>query len=247
MATQLRSDELLQRLRRRTFWTVGELARELDVSRRTILRDLNDLRDRGFHLTSMSGPGGGVHLEPTSVMVTSQLDGDEVVALILSVALARANPKMPFAAGAEGALRKIEAALPSRRAAELQTFMERILIGDQSPIPATDLGAIDGDLVATVERAFTDRLRLRFEYTDAKGRASARAVEPHGLLLRPPAWYVVAWDPTAAAARLFRADRMSSPELDESTFIPRPDELLTGVCPDARLALRQAEPSPAFR
>lgn len=234
MATRLRSDELLQRLRRRTFWTVGELARELDVSRRTILRDLNDLRDRGFHLTSMTGPGGGVHLEPTSVMVTSHLDGDEVVALILSVALARANPQMPFAAGAEGALRKIEAALPSRRAAELQTFMERILIGDQSPISANDLGTIDGDLVATFERAFTERRRLRFEYTDAHGRVSTRTVEPHGLLVRPPAWYVVAWDPTPDAARLFRADRMSHPDLDRSTFVPRPDELLTGICPDAR-------------
>ncbi len=234
MNTQIRSDELLQRLRRRADWTVGELADELSVTRRTILRDLNGLRDRGFHITSMTGPGGGVHLEPTSVIVTSQLDGDEVVALILSVALAQASPLMPFAAGAERALAKIEASLPSQRTADLQRFMQRVFVGDPAAVTPIDLGPIDDALVAAFERAFTEQRLLRFDYTNANGRKSHRTVEPHGLLVRAPAWYIIAWDPKPDSARLFRADRIGNPKLDEASFVPRPHELVTGVCPDAR-------------
>ena len=94
-----RLDELVRLLRVRADWRTEDLAEALDVSARTILRDLDRLRDRGFEISTMSGPGGGVHLEPTSVLVTSQLDGEEVVALILSVAIAQAMPWMPFASG----------------------------------------------------------------------------------------------------------------------------------------------------
>jgi len=233
VASQTRRDELLRCLRQRADWTVDRLADDLEVSRRTVLRDLNHLRERGFHITSMTGPGGGIHLEPTSVLVTSQLAGDQVVALILSVALARANPWMPFVAGAEEALRKIEASLPRQRATELQQLMQRILVGDPADIPAADLGTIDTSLVAEFERAFTDQHLLRFDYRDAGGRQTTRSVEPHGLLVRTPAWYIIAWDPNPDAARLFRADRISNPSVDDTTFVPRPHDLVTGVCPDA--------------
>ena len=106
VASQTRRDELLRCLRQRADWTVDRLADDLEVSRRTVLRDLNHLRERGFHITSMTGPGGGIHLEPTSVLVTSQLAGDQVVALIRSVALARANPWMPRAVRAPASTRK---------------------------------------------------------------------------------------------------------------------------------------------
>lgn len=234
MTNVIRRDQLLHHLRRRASWTVEQLASELEVSRRTVMRDLDHLRDRGFHITAMSGPGGGVQLEPTSVMITSQLDGSQVVALILSVALARANPSMPFVAGAEGALIKIEAALPRRRSEELQQLRQRILVGDPARVAAADLGPTDPSLVAKFEQAFTTQHRLRFGYRDAAGRRTSRSVEPHGLLVRVPAWYVIAWDPARDAPRLFRADRISEPSVDAATFHPRPHDLVTGVCPDAR-------------
>lgn len=112
MRTMERRDELVRLLRRRADWTVAGLARELEVSRRTVLRDLSALRDAGFDIDTFSGPGGGVRLNPTSVLVTSQLRASEVVALILSAEIARATKTVPFAAGAEIALTKIEQALP---------------------------------------------------------------------------------------------------------------------------------------
>jgi predicted DNA-binding transcriptional regulator YafY len=235
MSSLERRDTLLRLLRRRGDWTLADLARELAVSRRTIQRDVNHLRDRGFEISGMSGPGGGVHLEATSVMITSHLDTDEVVALIFSVAISRAT-WVPFAEGAERALAKIEAALPRRRVGELQRFMQRVLIGD----PALDLRdtvtGIDPKLVATFEQAFTTSRLMTFSYLDRDGRRTRRLVEPHGLLVRAPLWYVIAWDPRRDAARLFRADRIRRPSITEQTFIPRPHELVTRVCPDARAA-----------
>jgi biotin operon repressor len=112
MRTVDRRDQLLRLLRRRADWTAAGLARELGVSRRTVLRDLGGLREAGFELTTFSGPGGGVRLNPTSVMITSQLRASEVIALIVSAEIARAAKTVPFAAGAEHALAKIEQALP---------------------------------------------------------------------------------------------------------------------------------------
>jgi len=234
MNSLARRDTLLMLLRRRGHWTVADLAHELDVSRRTVLRDVNHLRDRGFDISGMSGPGGGVHLEATSVMITSHLETDEVVALILSVAIARAATWIPFAAGAERALLKIEAALPQQRVGELQRFMQRVLIGDSTPDPGSTVAEIDPGMVATFEKAFTTSRLLAFNYVDREGRRTRRRVEPHGLLVRAPLWYVIAWDPRRDAPRLFRADRIRRPSITDQTFLSRPHELVTRICPDAR-------------
>ena len=234
MKSLARRDALLTLLRRRGDWTIADLAYELGASRRTILRDVNQLRDRGFDISGMSGPGGGVHLEATSVMITSHLETDEVVALILSVAISRATTWIPFAEGAERALAKIEAALPKQRVGELQRFMQRVLIGDSARDPGRATTAIDPALVTTFEEAFTTSRLLAFSYVDRDGRRTRRRVEPHGLLVRAPLWYVIAWDPKRDAPRLFRADRIRRPSLAEQTFLPRPRELVTRICPDAR-------------
>jgi predicted DNA-binding transcriptional regulator YafY len=233
MSSLARRDALLMLLRRRGNWTVADLAHELDVSRRTVLRDVNHLRDRGFDISGMSGPGGGVHLEATSVMITSHLETDEVVALILSVAISRATTWIPFADGAERALAKIEAALPKARVSELQRFMQRVLIGDSAD-PGTTATAIDPGMVTAFEQAFTTSRLLAFSYVDREGRRTRRRVEPHGLLVRAPLWYVIAWDPRRNAPRLFRADRIRRPSITGEAFLPRPHELVTRICPDAR-------------
>jgi predicted DNA-binding transcriptional regulator YafY len=167
-------------------------------------------------------------------MITSQLRTSEVVALIVSAEIARAAKTVPFAAGAQPALDKIERALPAARAAELRALRERILVGESSrdARPA----AIDPALVETFETAFTTTRLLAFTYRDHQGRATERQVEPHGLLVRPPLWHVIAWDTAKNAPRLFRADRISTPAVLDRVFVPRPSDLVTSVCPDARPA-----------
>ncbi len=225
MRTMDRHDQLLRLLRRRADWTVADLARELGVSRRTVLRDLGALRGAGFDIDTFSGPGGGVRLNPTSVMITSQLRTNEVIALIVSVELARAAKTVPFAAGAQHALAKIEQALPAARVAHLRALRERILVGEPSgdAIP----GDIDPNLVEAFETAFTNTRLLAFTYRDRHGRHTKRRVEPHGLLVRQPLWYVIAWDTDKNAPRLFRADRVSTPILTAASDSSRPPPSLS--------------------
>jgi predicted DNA-binding transcriptional regulator YafY len=227
---------VLRLLRRRADWTTAELAQELEVSRRTILRDLSALRGAGFEMATFSGPGGGVRLNPSSVLITSRLCTDEVVALILSVAIARAARTVPFAAQAEGALSKIEQALPPARADALVACRERILVGEPS-LESAPTTVIDPNLVGAFEAAFVATRLLTFRYHARNGRTTQRVVEPHGLLVRPPIWYVIGWDTDKDAPRLFRADRIRDLEATDRTFIARPRELVTGVCPDARPAV----------
>lgn len=228
-----RRDTLVRLLRRRHHWTVGDLARELGVSGRTVLRDLDALRVRGYDVRATAGPGGGVRLDPRSVLVSSQLASSEVVALVLSVAVARAARGLPFASGAERALAKIEGALPAARLEELERVRARILVGD--PTGATPDEDVDPALLATFEQAFTAGNVLLFAYVDRGGRRSERRAEPHGLLIRTPLSYVIAWDLDEEAPRLFRLDRIHDLRLSEESILFRPFDLVTGVCPDARI------------
>jgi predicted DNA-binding transcriptional regulator YafY len=234
MSTTERRDEIVRLLRRRAEWTVDALAHEIDVSRRTVLRDLSALRDRGFDIPGMAGPGGGVRLEPTSVLVSSNLVTEELVALVLTVAAARSTMTVPFAAGAERALAKLEAALPAPRASELQAFMHRIVVGDARAEATDSTGAVDPHFLARFEQSFTQSLVLRFSYIDRNGKRTRRQIEPHGLLVRAPNWYAIAWDLDKDGPRLFRADRARRPFVTENRFTARPEDLVTGLCPDAR-------------
>lgn len=228
-----REERLLQLLRHRARCTVEGLADELSVSRRTLLRDLQRLRDRGFDISSMTGPGGGVRLEPTSIMISSQLEGSEVVALLLAVAIANGSPGLPFVSAANTAVAKIEASLPRTRAAELQRFMHRVMI-DTPPRPmGAPPGPVATDLVEIFEQAFTANQMLAFSYKDREGKQTKRCVEPHGLLVAWPNWYVISWDPVPDDTRLFRADRISKPTMIEDKFVPRPHDVVMKPHPNA--------------
>ena len=217
MRTDERREEIVRLLRRSGSWTTEALAAEVGASRRTVLRDLNALRDRGFDIPGLAGPGGGVRLEPTSVLVSSTLRTEELVALILTVEIARSSTSVPFAAGAERALAKLETALPAARAREVQAFSRRIVVGTPTRGASAPL-RVDQRLVSVFEQGFTSGSVLRFLYEDRNGRRSWRRVEPHGLLVRVPHWYAITWDCDKAEPRLFRADRMRRPAVTAQAF-----------------------------
>lgn len=222
MSTHERRDLVLRLLRQRSDWLVDDLAREAGASRRTVLRDLNHLRMRGFDIVGLAGPGGGVRLEATSVLITSQLDPDEVVALTLAVEVAAAMSTTPFARAADRALGKIEASLPFKRAEELRVFRDRVVVShSSSPFMQPKHREIDDRLVGVFESAFTARRCIRFDYVDRLGNSTKRLAEPQGLLVRPPVWYVIGWDPARDDFRYFRADRITNPLLTDEAFAPR--------------------------
>lgn len=92
------------------------------------------------------------------------------------------------------------------------------------------------EIVGAFERAFTAELALSFHYVDREGERSRRRVEPHGLLVNPPIWYVLAHDLERDAPRMFRVDRISRPKvLEDVPFTPRPLPILRElIVPEAR-------------
>jgi len=222
MNIRLRHDAIVRSLRRNGTSTVADLADEVGASRRTVLRDISALRDAGFVIYSESGRGGGLQLDPQSVLATARLSVAEVFALLISVASMRAAGNLPFSDLADAGLAKIEKALPSDKVRDLRRFLDCLYVGQLSPlVDISDMGAMDPALLPAFETAFLGQLHLRFQYRDAKGAVTSRTVEPQAMLILPPLWYLVAWDPAREDFRHFRMDRISAPEYVQDTTFRR--------------------------
>ena len=227
-------------LRRNNFSSVDELAGEVDVSRRTIIRDISALREEGFAIHSDVGRGGGLTLDPSSIQTTARLSVPEVFALLVSVSAMRAAGSLPFSNIADAGLAKLEKSLPPEKVKDLRQFLEWIHIGQLSPEQdLSDVGKLDDDLLSVFEIAFLQRQLLQFNYRDAKGARSKRTVEPQAMLILPPLWYLVGWDPLRDDFRHFRMDRISSPEnIDGTKFRRRKVPFDDDVCPFSEKANR---------
>lgn len=222
MNTRSRQDAIVRSLRRNGTSTIGELARDVGASRRTVLRDIAALRDEGFVIHSEPGRGGGVQLDPQSVQATARLSVPEIFALLISVASMRAARNLPFSGLADSGLAKIEKSLPSDKLRDLRRFLDCLWVGPLAPqVDISDLGEMDPELLPAFEPAFLNRLQLRFHYRDAGGKATERQVEPQAMLILPPLWYLVAWDPSREDFRHFRMDRISRPESVEGSAFQR--------------------------
>ena len=218
MKSLIRQDAILRTLRRSGTMTIGALVREVGASRSTILRDLSALRDAGYVIHAEQGRGGGLYLAPGSVQATARLSVAEVFALIIGVASMRAAGALPFSGLADAGLAKIEKALPPDKLRDLRRLLDCLYVGPLAPqVDTSRLGEMDPALLPAFERSFIERQCLAFRYRDAKGIESERRVEPQAMLILPPLWYLVAWDPAREDFRHFRMDRISRPEVVEGT------------------------------
>jgi predicted DNA-binding transcriptional regulator YafY len=223
MTIRQRQDEIVRCLRRKGTTTIAELAEEIGTSRRTVLRDLTALRDEGLVIHSESGRGGGLQLDPRSVQATVRLSVAEVFALVISVSSVYAIGGVPFAGLADQALAKIEKSLPSDKLHDLRRLLDCLYIGALAPqVDLSSMKSVEPSLLPEFEIAFLKQHPMTFHYEDAKGNLSKRYVEPQAMLILPPLWYLVAWDPSRQDFRHFRMDRISRPHLIESeTFLRR--------------------------
>lgn len=237
MNVRLRHDAIVRSLRRNGTSTVEALAKEVGTSRRTVLRDISALREAGYVIHSDVGRGGGLQLDPQSVQTNARLSVPEVFALLISVAAMRAAGNLPFSELADAGLAKIEKALPSEKIKDLRSFLECLHIGQLSPLQdLSDMGKMDPELLPMFEAAFLGRQFVRFEYRDAKGRKTRREVEPQAMLILPPLWYLVGWDPSREDFRHFRMDRISRIKAMAGTqFRRRHVPFEDDVCPYSEL------------
>ena len=204
-----RSLQLLTLLRAGREWTAAELSRRLEVSERTVRRDVGRLRDLGYDVTSRSGPGATYRLRPSMRIPPLLLTPDEVSTIITGLLVLEA--RAPDDTSAAAARIKIEQVLPVslRRRAAATALATQILTDAPSPV--------DWRLIGTVADAVATGAYLRFDYTDHQGRRSQRTVDPYRHILRQKHWYLIGYDLGRTDWRLFRLDRVQAP-----TTLPGP-------------------------
>ena len=232
MSNRSRQDELIRLLRRRGSTTVAQLTEALEVSRRTALRDIADLRDQGFIIRTTSGPGGGIYLDPTSILVSPKLSSNEVFALLISIAVLKETHNIPFANLADAGLEKIEQALPRDRIIELRKILKSVYIGQPDPtesLPIVD--EIEPSVLPAFESSFLQSRRMQFKYMDRNNVKTERVAEPHAMLVLTPAWYIIGYDPAKQAFRHFRMDRVSKAAVLDDNFQRRKLIIDEGECP----------------
>ena len=213
--TSSRLLELLSLLQGRRDWPGNELADRLEVSGRTIRRDIDRLRHLGYPVESLTGPAGGYRLRAGSAMPPLLLDDEEAIAIAVGLRTAARASVTGIEETAVRALVKLEQVLPAhlrRRVAALgsATFT----------LPASG-PTVDPQHLTVIAAACRDSECLRFGYRSRDGTDSRREVEPHALVNHGRRWYLVAWDRRRDDWRTFRIDRLAAPAAIGTRFVPR--------------------------
>jgi predicted DNA-binding transcriptional regulator YafY len=215
--------DLADLLRSRETTTVASLAHELEVSERTVLRDLATLRARGLPITGETGRGGGIRLEGDRGITALHLSITEVAAMWLAARLSRETSDLPWSEAARSALAKLLASLPRAKARQLRALCRRVVIGPAASARVrASAKTAPRELLGLFDAAFSNGIGLAFHYTDRDGKPSERRIEPHGLLVESPVWYLLARDLDKLEPRTFRMDRILRPRLLDGVRF-RPD------------------------
>jgi predicted DNA-binding transcriptional regulator YafY len=210
--TSARLLKLLSLLQARRDWPGETLAQRLDVSPRTVRRDVDRLRDLGYPVRATKGPDGGYRLDAGSELPPLLFDDEQAVAVAVALQTATVGVE-GIEEAALRALATVRQVMPARlrgRVDALQvTAVERGYAGERP--------RVDSERLIAVGSAVRAREVLRFDYDGGSGGGDGsdggfvppRRAEPHHLVTWGGRWYLVAWDLDRADWRTFRVDRMT--------------------------------------
>lgn len=190
--------------------TESELAARLEVSQRTIHRDLEALSVSGVPVVALRGAQGGWELAKGWRTQVPGLNQPELQALLMAQPRALGHPRL--AAAAESAMNKLMASLPGPLQAEAAAMRERLHV---DPKGWHDSGE-DVSMLPAVQDAVERERKVAFDYVRGDGEESARTVDPLGLVAKGTGWYLVAQ--TAKGMRTFRVSRMRNVVVLETRF-----------------------------
>ena len=211
--------QIVQLIRGRRLSTAGFIAERLEVSERTVYRDVAELMAQGVPIEGEAGVGyrmnAGFDLPP--LMFTK----DEAQALVASVRLAQPRLDVALARQAEGALSKILAVLPpaARAAAESLALYA----------PAIGIDDVTRQRLEVLRVATEARQKLRIDYLDAKEQTSQRTVRPLGSFYWGAVWTLAAWCETRVGIRSFRVDRIQALQVLDERFRDEPGKTLADL------------------
>ncbi|UNK70628.1 YafY family protein [Microbacterium sp. H1-D42] len=213
---------LLALLQVRRAWSSAELRERLEVSGRTLRRDIDDLRELGYGVEATRGRHGGYRLGAGAEVPPLTLAPDESVAIAVGLRAAATTVVTGMEDAAARALAKLEQSLSPatrRQIVEVEQAMVPLAEGRQD---------IDFEVVTALAAAIAAHRRLRVDYTRHDGVEIQRVIEAHRIVHTAERWYLVAWDPTREAWRTLRVDRLRRPVELREDFPQRdiPDDAL---------------------
>ncbi|MCA9622602.1 MAG: HTH domain-containing protein, partial [Myxococcales bacterium] len=197
VGTSARLLRLLTLLQSRRFWPGAALAERLEITERTLRRDVERLRSLGYPIHGQSGVAGGYALEAGAQLPPLSLADDEALAVAIALRTATNALSASIGEAALRALSKLERVFPlelRQRANALRASV--LLLERRGP-------SIDVALLSTLAHACDERRELFFGYAGRGGERSAREVEPAGLV-HTGRWYLVAFDRDRQDWRTFR-------------------------------------------
>jgi predicted DNA-binding transcriptional regulator YafY len=219
LGTSGRLLSLLSLLQARRDWPGQLLAERLEVSERTIRRDVDRLRELGYPVQATMGPDGGYRLEAGADLPPLLFDDEQAIALAVALQLA-ATTGAGIADAAWRALGTVRQVMPGR----LRRRIDSVQV-----LGMSRAGAVETDtaVLLAVTTAARAQEQLRFDYRAAVPDADAaadrpyRRVEPHSVLHRGGRWYLLAWDLDRNDWRTFRVDRITPRSPNGPRFTPR--------------------------
>ncbi|GAA4560142.1 YafY family protein [Pseudonocardia xishanensis] len=217
-STGSRTLRLLSLLQTHRYWTGQELAERLEVSPRTLRRDVDRLRELGYPVNAHRGVDGGYQLAAGAALPPLVVDDEEAVALAVGMQAATQGAVAGIEEPALRALTKVVQVMPPRlrkRVDALRGVTVATTWGGRRDEP------LDPEALIVVAQACRDDERLEFGYTARAAEPALRLVEPHRLVPLGRRWYLVAYDLHRHDWRTFRLDRLTEPRRTGARFRPR--------------------------
>lgn len=200
--------EIVHYLRGRRLTTAAQLSEWLEVSERTVYRDIADLLASGVPIDGEAGVGYRLH--PNFELPPLMFTHNEVDALVAGAKLIEAWGGGGLAAGARSALAKISAVLPADK--------RRTLEGNPIHAPNFFVDARINQHMDALRNAINERRIVNLEYDDVDANSSSRRVHPVGIFYWGNRWTVGAWCELRQDFRSFRLDRINALSIGDACF-----------------------------
>ncbi len=194
---------------------VPDIATRFGVAERTLFRDLATLRDQNVPIYGEPGRAGGIWLGGEYSMPPVGLSIGEAIGLWLAYRLGSSASSGIPGESLSTAMGKILATLPVERRRRYTSVLDRIIVGI-APSHAVLMNStpVLPEVYRECELAIVESRRLRIRYTDRAGTETEREVDPHGVLIQAPLWYLLVYDHLRQAPRMFRIDRIRQADVD---------------------------------
>ena len=208
--------QIIQILRTRKWVTAARIAEELEVSVRTVYRDVQDLSVSGTPI--LSETGRGYKLDKAYNLPPITFTESELEALILGARMVQAWSDKQLAGNATSALQRIQAIVPEQLKSTFDTT--NLMVPDLNVYPET------ADKLPEIRSAIKAKTKIRIDYKQQDGPPSARTLWPLGLFFWGSVWTPVAWCELRADHRSFRVDRIESIKSLSLTYSETAEQLL---------------------